>query len=371
MPNRARALEAAMYADGYIPPEHLAMIDRQARFAKRMRELQNEDMRQRRQEDPEDFTEISKGRAIMRAEGPDRTSADADDEALARLIDMVANQGRYGDSELAHINPREAALLRAMGGAGTINPRTGLREFYAGADPGDPTGMGMDAGVGNTTDSPAAGQDDGGARDVDLGEVQGPPAPSFMDRLSDELNPETQQGFTNIATAFGPMGLASRGARGLAEALGEYVGGPLNEAFGGTAPSISFDYSLGPEGRNPDLMAAMTQATPIAEPLMTPAALGGVPEEIQSFIGPGMSDLQQRALISTYGTQGVNSAFRTDPVRRYYARLLQRGLLEDGRPAATPYTLPIEQLYMQNVMGRPVANVGDTRSILNAIGGYL
>jgi len=31
---------------------------------------------------------------------------------------------------LAHINPQEAGLLRSMGGAGTINPRTGLPEFY-------------------------------------------------------------------------------------------------------------------------------------------------------------------------------------------------------------------------------------------------
>jgi hypothetical protein len=31
---------------------------------------------------------------------------------------------------LAHINPQEAGLLRSMGGAGTINPQTGLPEFY-------------------------------------------------------------------------------------------------------------------------------------------------------------------------------------------------------------------------------------------------
>ena len=31
---------------------------------------------------------------------------------------------------LAHINPQEAALLKARGGSGTINPRTGLREFF-------------------------------------------------------------------------------------------------------------------------------------------------------------------------------------------------------------------------------------------------
>ena len=42
----------------------------------------------------------------------------------------LASKGRYGDTMLAHINPQEAALLKSMGGAGTVNPQTGLREFY-------------------------------------------------------------------------------------------------------------------------------------------------------------------------------------------------------------------------------------------------
>ena len=42
----------------------------------------------------------------------------------------LASKGRYGDTMLAHINPQEAGMLRAMGGAGTINPQTGLREFF-------------------------------------------------------------------------------------------------------------------------------------------------------------------------------------------------------------------------------------------------
>lgn len=37
--------------------------------------------------------------------------------------------GRGGDTELAHINPREAEMLRQAGGSGTINPKTGLREY--------------------------------------------------------------------------------------------------------------------------------------------------------------------------------------------------------------------------------------------------
>jgi hypothetical protein len=42
----------------------------------------------------------------------------------------LASKGRNGDTMLAHINPKEAGLLKSMGGAGTINPKTGLREFY-------------------------------------------------------------------------------------------------------------------------------------------------------------------------------------------------------------------------------------------------
>jgi len=42
----------------------------------------------------------------------------------------LAAKGRYGDTMLAHINPEEAALLKSRGGAGTINPRTGLPEFF-------------------------------------------------------------------------------------------------------------------------------------------------------------------------------------------------------------------------------------------------
>jgi len=44
----------------------------------------------------------------------------------------LAQYGRGGDTELAHINPMEAEVLRRMGGSGTVNPTTGLREFKSG-----------------------------------------------------------------------------------------------------------------------------------------------------------------------------------------------------------------------------------------------
>lgn len=42
---------------------------------------------------------------------------------------QMAKAGRFGDTILAHINPQEAALLKARGGSGTTNPVTGALEF--------------------------------------------------------------------------------------------------------------------------------------------------------------------------------------------------------------------------------------------------
>jgi len=43
--------------------------------------------------------------------------------------DKIANKGRRGDQYLVHASPFTRSLLKAMGGAGTINPETGLMEF--------------------------------------------------------------------------------------------------------------------------------------------------------------------------------------------------------------------------------------------------
>ena len=44
----------------------------------------------------------------------------------------LAAMGRNGDTMLAHITPQEAMMLKRMGGSGTINPYTGLPEFFIG-----------------------------------------------------------------------------------------------------------------------------------------------------------------------------------------------------------------------------------------------
>ena len=49
---------------------------------------------------------------------------------LAR-VRTLASRGRMGDTMLAHISPEEAALLKARGGAGTLNPDTGLPQYFS------------------------------------------------------------------------------------------------------------------------------------------------------------------------------------------------------------------------------------------------
>lgn len=50
--------------------------------------------------------------------------------SLRPIAKELQSFGRNGDTILAHINPSEARMLQRMGGSGTINPVTGLREYF-------------------------------------------------------------------------------------------------------------------------------------------------------------------------------------------------------------------------------------------------
>jgi len=59
--------------------------------------------------------------------------------ALKNLYMDISSMGDGGDTTLAHVNPDEVALLKASGGSGTINARTGLVEFKGGSSKSAPT----------------------------------------------------------------------------------------------------------------------------------------------------------------------------------------------------------------------------------------
>jgi hypothetical protein len=65
---------------------------------------------------------------------------------LPALAEMIRSKGRGKDTMLAHITPKEAALLKRRGGSGSVNPDTGLPEFedsgdydFSAPDPVSPT----------------------------------------------------------------------------------------------------------------------------------------------------------------------------------------------------------------------------------------
>jgi len=45
-------------------------------------------------------------------------------------LSKIASKGRFGDTELVHVNQQEKDLLKSLGGSGTINPETGLNEYW-------------------------------------------------------------------------------------------------------------------------------------------------------------------------------------------------------------------------------------------------
>lgn len=73
-------------------------------------------------EDEEEGEEDEEGEEAPEMEAP---------EGLAKGgIASLAKKGRMGDTMLAHITPKEAKLLKKRGGSGTINPKTGLPEYF-------------------------------------------------------------------------------------------------------------------------------------------------------------------------------------------------------------------------------------------------
>lgn len=86
--------------------------------------------------DPEFFSALNLAvDEIMASSGPEmamgpQNFAEGGLATLRPITEAIRQQGRYGDTMLAHISPREAMVLKKMGGSGTINPYTGLPEFF-------------------------------------------------------------------------------------------------------------------------------------------------------------------------------------------------------------------------------------------------
>jgi hypothetical protein len=121
-------------------------------------------------------------------------------KTMKDVVREAARMGRRGadgvkDDRLAHINAQEARMLEDAGGAGTINPKTGLQEFKYGADTNE----------GGATGGPKGNSGNGGA-----GGGNGPKGPAQgpnKDGSTVDVNPKGEGNFNNGAKAnTGPKG---------------------------------------------------------------------------------------------------------------------------------------------------------------------
>jgi len=88
-------------------------------------------------------------------------------ESLKGMASLLQQYGRKGDTILAHINPREAMLLNNVTDGGSVNPMTGMPEFYnEGSDMDGP-------GIGGAETASDPGTGVGSDPDADSGEGPG------------------------------------------------------------------------------------------------------------------------------------------------------------------------------------------------------
>ena len=127
------------------------------------------------------------------------------------LYNELAGQGIEGDTELAHVNTFEASLLKSIGGSGTINEITGLREYKGGGSPPPPAAPAQQT-VTQTSEFPTELKPF--ISDV-LGEAKGEfgreKAEGYLPFQGPQLaafTPEQQQAFATGREQFGAQGLA-------------------------------------------------------------------------------------------------------------------------------------------------------------------
>ena len=122
-----------------LPPELIdmmqqmveALLDEPAKYAENRRDLIAEGVPEELL--PEQFDPIylaALNMALDQLSGPMVQGFAAGGLVRNPIAQGIASLGRNGDTMLAHITPGEARMLRRRGGSGTINPATGLPEFF-------------------------------------------------------------------------------------------------------------------------------------------------------------------------------------------------------------------------------------------------
>ena len=124
--------------DTDIAPEQLAELVKMLEFAlnnpnqyPQIRDAIVKDRLAEAEDLPEQFNPVVLISVLVMLYGlQERSTTKMARGGLAAAAKQLRRAGRNGDTMLAHINPREAQILKQAGGSGTINPSTGLPEYF-------------------------------------------------------------------------------------------------------------------------------------------------------------------------------------------------------------------------------------------------
>jgi hypothetical protein len=196
---------------------------------------------------------------------------------IKQIAQELQSYGRNGDTMLAHITPEEAEVLSLLGGSGTINPNTGLPEYWGGFGGfiGDVFGGAADL-VGSVV---------GGIGDV-VGSFVDDPA-KFAKNIANSIMDDPLKALATGAVSY--FGLPA-----LSSALGA---GSIGTSALADAAFIADDVaSLAAQGISPAQMTQILEASGVG-------AMAAADAAALASAGLGASDIASN--LAQYGTGGL------------------------------------------------------------------
>lgn len=274
---------------------------------------------------------------------------------LSRMAEEVRRAGRGKDTILAHITPREAALLKARGGSGELNPNTGLPEFqtddemygfgYEGAPYTEPyqtsSVQSSDITIDPNRTIDESGAFGGMTMPLSTQSTRGFQMPGQAPDISQFYDYGTPQIDLTRAGGIGAQGLS---------------GLDIDQGFGARAPSQQIIEAAAAPQENTDLQGLLKRGGDFLKTPLGYGAIGAIPAILQSRRAAG----QARGLQAELGKLGAE------------ARTAGQQLVQQARagqlPAAQQQALEAQRLAaMQNLQRRGVTDATAMQQVENQL----
>lgn len=306
-----------------------------------------------------------------------------DTSDLKKIAQTLAKKGRGGDSMLVHITPREAGMLKEAGGAGTVNPDTGLMEFYETYSV--PTDFGFESA---STYTPAGSKydllQDAGTPNIQTGGYQTRPVTEYGFGAPSTYEYGTTPEVSPAAGGFyGIRPTAGVGMRAPVAGAGEGISLPRAQAAAPSAPYTPGAYSTIPEvqqalQREPSFTERL-KATATSPKTLEQLGLAGL-QAIPGILASRQAAAQGRqakaelqTMAEPYKRRGETMIAQAErgeltPVEQQQIQALQaraaQGVAGRGGVGAEQMAAQVEAFRQQLLankydMGIKVANIGD------------